>query len=67
MDVEACRCGHTGTDPHPCHGNGYQCKRPAKQRFYNVTTVALSGMQMKLQVNDTFACDICWKEWSKNE
>jgi hypothetical protein len=61
-----CRCGYTaGAGPHPCHGNNYRCKRPAEQRFYNATAVSLSGMQMKLQVNDTFACDICWKEWEE--
>jgi len=58
----ACRCGYDETDeaPHPCHGNGYACRKPAKHRFYNPELVALAGVQMKVQVTDTWACDECW-------
>lgn len=58
-----CRCGHDGQGPHPCHAKAYECRKPATQRFYNAQPVALSGMQMKLQVQDTWACDECWEEF----
>ncbi len=55
----ACRCGHDGAGAHPCHANGYQCRKPAKQRF--VTRVAaLAGAQAKFAASDTWACDECW-------
>lgn len=59
----SCRCGHDGTGPHPCHGEGYSCRKPAKQRFYNPQLVSLSGVQMKVQVTDTWACDDCWEKF----
>jgi len=56
-----CRCGHSGgPEGHPCHGKGYTCRKPASIRFYNPNLVSLAGMQMKLQVQDTWACDDCW-------
>ncbi len=55
-----CRCGFNGTGDHPCHSNGYSCGKPAKHRFYNAKGVALTGLQMKVQMNDTYACDECW-------
>ena len=60
-----CRCGHPkdSTDPHPCHGKGHGCRKPATIRFYNPRPVALAGMQMKLQVSDTWACDACWADF----
>ena len=62
-----CRCGWRPTEDHPpehpCHAKAYQCRKPARQRFYNARPVALSGMQMKLQVTDTWACDECWAEF----
>lgn len=58
--MPTCRCGHAGQDPHPCHGNAYACKKPATQRFYNARPAHVAGMQMKLQVDDTWACDDCW-------
>lgn len=63
MDNDTCRCGHpTGsTAPHPCHMDGYTCRKPATQRFYNPTPSALAGMQMKLAVSETWACDRCWE------
>ena len=60
-----CRCGHVdspGTD-HPCHGRGYVCRRPAKRRFYNTRPAALSGMQLKLVGDETWACDACWESY----
>ena len=60
--VTACRCGHPGDDsPHPCHGLNYTCRQPATQRFYGARLVALAGMQMKVEVRDTWACDACWE------
>lgn len=58
-----CRCGFSGNSEHPCHGNRYQCRKPAKERFYNARPAALPGMQMKLSVDRTFACDACWSEF----
>lgn len=58
--MSTCRCGHDSTGDHPCHGNGYECRKPAKRRLYNPRPVGLAGVQMKLQVSDTWACDECW-------
>ena len=58
-----CRCGWDGNGEHPCHYNGYTCRKPAKQRFYNPQPVALAGMQPKLQVSESWACDECWEEF----
>jgi len=55
-----CRCGHDGDGPHPCHAGQYTCRRPAKERFYNPELAPLSGVQMKLQMTQTWACDECW-------
>lgn len=60
MTPTTCRCGHTGSDSHPCHGKGHTCGKPASQRFYNPMPVALAGVMMKVQVTDTWACDDCW-------
>ena len=60
MRKNTCRCGYDNVGEHPCHGNAYTCGKPSKQRFYNARPVALAGMQMKLEVTDTFACDECW-------
>lgn len=66
MKAESCRCGHEGSDaPHPCHGKGYGCRKPAEARFYNPSLVALAGVQMKMQVEGTYACDECWAEFSQ--
>lgn len=32
-------------------------------RFYNPKLVSLSGMQLKFQVSDTWACDECWEKF----
>ncbi len=61
-----CRCGHEGSDNHPCHARAYSCRKPATQRFYNPKIVSLAGMQMKLEVTDTWACDECWKEYENS-
>lgn len=63
----ACRCGHEGEGEHPCHGEDYTCRKPAKRYFYDGTSLrfALAGMQMKLSVSDTWACDGCWA-WFSN-
>lgn len=55
----ACRCGHDGEGEHPCHANGYQCRKPAKRRFI-ASPAALAGVQLKLAATDTWACDECW-------
>lgn len=55
-----CRCGYTGEGHHPCHGRGYTCRQPAKERFYSVRPVALAGQQLKLGAQQTWACDECW-------
>jgi hypothetical protein len=60
---DSCRCGHAGDGPHPCHAKGYRCGAPATQRFYNAQRVALAGMQPKLQVQETWACDACWESY----
>jgi len=61
--VENCRCGHDGVGDHPCHAKAYQCRRPARERFYDARPAVLSGMQMKLSVSQTWACDECWEEF----
>jgi hypothetical protein len=60
-----CRCGHPADskDPHPCHYLGYKCRKPATQRFYNLHVTCLAGMQMKLGLRDTWACDECWAQY----
>ena len=62
--VMDCRCGAKKDDtPHPCHGEAYTCRKPAERRWYNARPVALSGMQMKVQVEDTWACEECWSKF----
>ena len=62
---KACRCGFSGEGPHPCHGKGYSCGNSgATRRFYNARPACLAGVQMKLTVDETWACDSCW-EWFK--
>lgn len=64
--MSECRCGYTGNeDNHPCHGQVYTCRKPAKIRVYNTKPVALAGIQMKLVADITWACDECWKEFKK--
>lgn len=60
-EAKSCRCGFSGEGSHPCHNNGYTCRKPATQRFYNARPVALAGVQMKLQADETWACDECWE------
>jgi hypothetical protein len=61
-DENRCRCGHRheSKEPHPCHGNGYKCRQPARIRFYNARPVCLAGVQTKFGVDSTWACDACW-------
>ena len=71
----SCRCGHPkdSSAPHPCHkykqkvggrmNELVRCGQPAKQRFYNPHPVALAGMQMKLEVTESWACEGCWAEF----
>ena len=47
----ACRCGWTGDGPHPCHADGYQCRKPAERRDHDL-----------LATTSTWACDACWAE-----
>lgn len=61
--MSACRCGHDGDGPHPCHGEGYTCRKSATRRLYNLRPVALSGMQAKLGADETWACDECWQKF----
>lgn len=62
--MSACRCGHRdGEGPHPCHADDFRCGRPAKQRLYNARPAVLAGMQMKLTVTETWACDECWERF----
>lgn len=56
-----CRCGWDGEGSHPCHYNGYACRRPAQRRLIGYPT-ALAGTQMKVGAYETFACDECWAE-----
>lgn len=58
-----CRCGHEkdSRGPHPCHGQGYTCGRPATQRFYGLRRVCLAGAMPKVGASDTWACDACWE------
>ena len=59
--MNPCRCGYNGEGDHPCHGNGYACRKPATRRFYSPRMVGLAGMQFKVQMTDTWACDECWQ------
>ena len=61
--MEACRCGWDGKGHHPCHGFAYTCRQPSTQRFYDPQPVGLAGVQMKLQVKDTWSCDPCWERF----
>ena len=68
--AEACRCGHSGEGPHPCHWSvdgrrPYSCGKPAEHRFYGAHLTSLAGMQMKLGMHDTWACDEHWAEFRK--
>ena len=55
-----CRCGHTGTGPHPCHGRLYTCRQPATSRYVG-TSACLAGAQPKSGAYRTWACDECWR------
>ena len=60
--MATCRCGWSVVGDHPCHGKGYECKKPAKVRYYEPhSRYSLAGMQLKLSVVETFACDECWE------
>lgn len=64
---EVCRCGWDGKGDHPCHGKGYTCRKPAKERFYESHKLyALAGMQLKMSMLRTFGCDECWKEFAND-
>lgn len=63
-----CRCGHdTSTEgAHPCHGKAHTCKEPGTRRLYVPTMrFSLAGVQPKLSVSETFACDACWDWFSE--
>lgn len=62
-----CRCGYDDKDggPHPCHGQGYTCRKPATQRFYGLRPVALAGASMKFGASETWSCDSCWAEYER--
>ena len=70
MDTETntCRCGHSGDGPHPCHYSPdgvtpYSCGKPATHRFYGAHLTCLTGVQMKVGMHDTWACDDCWAKF----
>lgn len=63
MSSTPCRCGHTGIGPHPCHAKGHTCRKPALQRFYAPRLAALAGVQMKIVMTETWACDDCWVQF----
>lgn len=67
---EQCRCGWDGQGAHPCHADGYTCRKPATRRFYTPTPgkapyAQVPGVQIKLQLAETFACDECWAKAQK--
>lgn len=63
----ACRCGHQGSGPHPCHGKAYTCGAPAKPRLVSTGPAALAGMQLKFSAYETWACDDCWQTFAKGK
>jgi hypothetical protein len=67
VSTTPCRCGYTGDGPHPCHADGYACGKPAQARYYdpNPGQWSLAGMQLKLSVTETWACDGCWDAFKK--
>lgn len=65
--MPACRCGHVDAEvPHPCHGKGYTCRKPATRRFYGAHFTSLAGVQMKVGMHETWACDECWAAYQKD-
>lgn len=63
--MNTCRCGYTGEGPHPCHGQGYTCRRPATRRLYEQPApYSLAGMQPKISAVETWACQECWRAWT---
>lgn len=67
MDQNRCRCGHTGDGPHPCHGDEYRCGEPAQRRFYDPWNgqhrASLAGVQPKVSMAETWACDAHWADF----
>lgn len=64
--TDLCHCGHDRTlpGPHPCHGGKYTCRQPAKIRYYEpVKRYSLAGVQLKISVTSTYACDDCWAQF----
>jgi len=57
-----CQCGHSGEGPHPCHGDGGMCRRPAQLRLYR-TRVGRHSMEQKVDFSETWACNECWDAW----
>lgn len=58
---DACRCGWNGQGGHPCHGQAYECRKPARERFYEPhKRYSLAGVQTKFSMSQTWACDECW-------
>lgn len=63
----ACRCGrYAGSGVHLCHGSAggvtkYTCLNAGSVRYYTPTwRFALAGVQPKLSVVETVACNVCW-------
>lgn len=64
--MSECRCGRwDGTGPHPCHGFGYTCENEGTERMVS-RPVSLAGMQMKVEVYITYACDSCWEAYLRD-
>lgn len=67
MTDSPCRCGYKPGDPfHPCHHGGYTCKKPGVERYVPLGLAALPGMQMKMSVYQTWACDQHWAEYRRD-
>ena len=63
--METCRCGFKGKGTHPCHAKFYDCRQPAKRRFYSQVPIKNNQKIRKSQMLDTWACEDCWTEFKK--
>ena len=63
MPADACRCGHTGDGPHPCHRCG---RRPGDRVLRGQETpYSIAGMQPKVSALETWACAECRAEYRR--
>ncbi len=65
--MSTCRCGHdtSSDEPHPCHGNGYTCKKPSRRYFYQMKPFGSSKYSFVYSARDTWACEECWAWYQK--